>query len=210
MSRQESSSRRRADAGPLESADDARMRLLLDRGCVHRFGHRFRVAAALVLACFSGGFLWGQQPASPMPPKLSFVYEEQVTLGTGIPFGETPVGKRNIIPITGGTFSGPGIQGKIVPGGWDWQLASPGGCFSLHADYMIQTDDAVMIHVVNQGTVCANSRGEKDAMLTTPVFEAPKGKYDWLNGGVYVGTLETMMLEGKPAVRIRFFKAGAR
>ncbi len=48
---------------------------------------------------------------------------------------------------------------------------------------------------------------QKDAILTTPVFEAPKGKYDWLNGGAYVGTVEGMMMDGKRAVRIRFFKA---
>ncbi|MGA8044152.1 MAG: DUF3237 family protein, partial [Terracidiphilus sp.] len=65
------------------------------------------------------------------------------------------------------------------------------------------------IHVVNAGMVCPNSAGTRDAMLTTPAFEAPKGKYDWLNGGAYVGTLEGMKIDGKPAVRIRFFKAYA-
>jgi hypothetical protein len=151
----------------------------------------------------------GQAPPSnsPVPPQLKFVYEEQVTLASAIPVGETPMGKRNIVPITGGTFAGPGLKGKILPGGWDWQLTNASGCFSLHADYMIQTDDGAIIHVVNAGMVCPNSAGTRDAVLTTPVFEAPKGKYDWLNGGAYIGTLEVMTLEGKPAVRIRFFKA---
>ena len=128
---------------------------------------------------------------------------------SGVPVGETPIGKRNIVPITGGTFQGPGLRGKVMPGGWDWQLTLPSGCFQLHADYFIQTDDSVIIHVVNEGMVCPNSAGRRDAMLTTPVFEAPKGKYDWLNGGAYVGTLEVTQVEGKPAVHIRFFKAYA-
>jgi hypothetical protein len=150
-----------------------------------------------------------QKPTAASAPHLRFVFEEQVTLAADLHVGETPIGKRNIVPITGGTFEGPGLHGKIMPGGWDWQLVNAGGCFDLHADYMIQTDDNVIIHVVNQGMVCPNSTGKQDAILTSPSFEAPKGKYDWLNGGVYVGTVEGMKIEGKPAVRIRFFKAYA-
>jgi hypothetical protein len=145
--------------------------------------------------------------APPEPAQLRFVFEEQVTLAPDVAVGETPMGKRNIVPITGGTFSGPGLQGRIMPGGWDWQLQNPGGCWELHADYMIQTDDGVIIHVVNQGDLCSNTANRKDALFTTPVFEAPKGKYDWLNGGVFVGTVEGMKIDGKPAVRIRFYKA---
>ena len=40
-----------------------------------------------------------------------------------------------------------------------------------------------------------------------PVFEAPVGRYAWLNSGAYLGTLDVLQLEGKPAVKIRFFKA---
>jgi Protein of unknown function (DUF3237) len=145
--------------------------------------------------------------ADPHAPSLDFVYEEVVTLGPSQPVGETPQGKRNIVPITGGSFQGPRLKGKILPGGWDWQLASPGGCFTIHADYMIQTDDGVIINVRNAGTQCKSTAGDQGALLTSPVFEAPKGKYDWLNGGVYVGTLEGTSLNGVPAVRIRFYKA---
>lgn len=166
-------------------------------------------ALSIVFILVGGRFAAAQAPDAnpPAPPQLKFVYEEQVTLASAIPVGETPMGKRNIVPITGGAFSGPGLKGKILPGGWDWQLANASGCFSLHADYMIQTDDGAIIHVVNAGMVCPNSAGTHDAVLTTPVFEAPKGKYDWLNGGAFIGTLKVITLDGKPAVRIQFFKA---
>ena len=167
------------------------------------------MAAVLVFAGLAPLSLIGQSPSSPKAPQFRFVFEEQVTLAADIPVGETPIGKRNIVPITGGTFEGTGLHGKIMPGGWDWQLTHPSGCFDLHADYMIKTDDDVIIHVINQGMVCPNSAGKRDALFTTPTFEAPKGKYDWLNGGVYVGTVEGMKIEGKPGVRIRFFKAYA-
>jgi len=58
--------------------------------------------------------------AEPPAPRLEFAFEEIVTLGQSIPVGETPLGRRNMIPITGGTFSGPGIEGTIIAGGWDW------------------------------------------------------------------------------------------
>ena len=165
--------------------------------------------AALVWTVSCTLRLPAQPPAvtGPEAPSLTFVYEELVTLGPSRPVGETPQGKRNIVPITGGSFDGPRLKGKILPGGWDWQLASPGGCFTVQADYMIQTDDGVIINVRNVGTQCKTSNGNQGALLTSPVFEAPKGKYDWLNGGVYVGTLEVTSVNRVPAVRIRFYKA---
>ena len=174
---------------------------------MHRICLALRIAGALAFISILCTSLGAQTAAQPKPPQLRFVFEEQVTLAADIPVGDTPIGKRNIVHITGGTFEGPGLTGKIMPGGWDWQLTHPSGCFDLHADYMIQTDDGAIIHVVNAGMVCPNSSGKRDALLTSPVFEAPKGKYDWLNGGVYVGTVDVMKVEGKPAVRIRFFKA---
>jgi hypothetical protein len=138
-------------------------------------------------------------------PHLEFVFEESVTLGTSIHPGETPFGERNIVPITGGTFSGPNIRGKVMSGGWDWQLATKTGCHSIQADYMIQADDGAIINVINKGTTCA-SPGANIRLITIPTFEAPLGPYAWLNGGAYIGTLELATVDGKPAVHIRFYQ----
>ena len=40
-------------------------------------------------------------------PQLEFVMQLRVTLGQMYSVGDTPRGKRNVIPITGGTFEGP-------------------------------------------------------------------------------------------------------
>jgi hypothetical protein len=176
---------------------------------LHRFRFASGIAAGVICIAHLSPFLQGQAATQPKPPQLRFLFEERVTLAADIPVGETPMGKRNIVPITGGTFEGPELRGKIMPGGWDWQLTHPSGCFDLHADYMIQTEDGVIIHVMNEGRVCPNSSGKRDALFTTPAFEAPKGKYDWLNGGVYAGTVDVMKIDSKPAVRIRFYKAYA-
>ena len=36
--------------------------------------------------------------------------------------GQAPLGERRMIPIAGGTFEGPGLRGKVLPGGADRQL----------------------------------------------------------------------------------------
>lgn len=138
-------------------------------------------------------------------PKLEFVFEELVTLGPSEHPGKTPFGERNIVPITRGTVSGPKIKGTVMPGGWDWQL-STGGCNRLKADYMIKTDDGVIINVLNQASTCDGNAAQSSFIMTSPVFEAPLGRYQWLNGGVYVGALKVTTFQGKQAVRIRFYK----
>jgi hypothetical protein len=167
---------------------------------------------AALLAALLAGTAYGQQPRSNTSgpkahaPHLVFVFEEFVTLGHSIHPGETPFGDRNIVPITGGVFSGPKIRGKVMPGGWDWQLVTKTGCHSLDANYMIQADDGTIINVINKGTLCTTP-GQQSQLFTTPKFEAPLGPHAWLNGGAYVGTLELAKLHGKPAVHIRIYKA---
>ena len=114
-----------------------------------------------------------------------------------------------MIPITGGTFEGPGIKGTIVPGGWDWQLVRADGCVQIHADYMLKTDDGVIINVVNDGALCMPEAGQPPKPArTSPRFEVPLGKYTWLGQTAFVGTLEGAKgPNGEPAVRIRFYKA---
>ncbi|MCR5877400.1 DUF3237 family protein [Phenylobacterium sp. J367] len=140
------------------------------------------------------------------PPGLRFAFEEIVTLGAEIPVGLTARGRRNIIPITGGTFSGPGLSGTVVPGGWDWQLWRADGCLELRADYMLRTDDGAIINVVNTGTACPGPDGRLGPIRTQPVFEPPLGPYAWLGQAAFVGYLEETRVGQTRAVRIRFYR----
>lgn len=139
-------------------------------------------------------------------PTLEFAFEEIVTLGQATSPGDTALGGRLIIPITGGTFEGPGIKGTVMPGGWDWQLRRADGCTKVEADYFIRTDDGVVINVVNTGVICMGEGGAMLPVRTHPVFEAPRGKYEWLSQAAFVGTLERAPPEAGPAVRIRFYR----
>ena len=55
-------------------------------------------------------------------PQLEFALQLRVTLGEAFGINNTQHGRRTVIPITGGTFEGPNIQGTIVNGGADYQL----------------------------------------------------------------------------------------
>ncbi len=72
---------------------------------------------------------------------------------------------------------------------------------------MIRTDDGVVINVINIGALCPPREGDPAGVRTQPRFEAPLGKYDWLNRAAFIGTLEMAGEAAGPAVRIRFYKA---
>ena len=55
-------------------------------------------------------------------------------------FGATPYGERRIINILGGTVDGPKLNGKILPGGADWQIVRADGVVDLRARYTVESD----------------------------------------------------------------------
>jgi len=140
-------------------------------------------------------------PAQEDLPKIEFAFEERVTLSPAVVLGDTALGYRQYIPITGGTVAGPKLKGRVVPGGFDFQLTHKGSnCTQLSADYFLQAEDGTNIHVFNEGLVCPG--GERP--LFHPKLEAPKGAHDWMTHATFVATLE---VEPKgDAVRIRFFQ----
>ena len=109
----------------------------------------------------------------------------RVTLDNAYVVGETPHGRRQVIPITGGTFEGPLLKGTILSGGADYQLGSADGSRTeLEAIYSIRTNDGVNIHVRNRGLICT---GESFYFKAAPQFEAPAdSKYAWLNNAIFV------------------------
>jgi Protein of unknown function (DUF3237) len=131
----------------------------------------------------------GTPPAPALQPRIEFVFEERVTLAPAVVLGETAVGHRQYIPITGGTIAGPKLQGEVIPGGWDFQLRYPNGCGTLTADYFLRAADGAVIHILNEAFSCFGAPGSERS-FTRPRFEAPKGPHDWLTRGTFVATLE--------------------
>ncbi|TWD53202.1 uncharacterized protein DUF3237 [Agrobacterium vitis] len=144
-------------------------------------------------------------PLSDVPivlPKTEFVYEAIVTLQDTIEMGQSPLGDRRIINITGGEFAGPRIKGKVMPGGADRQLLRKDGVRLLNALYEMQTDDGAIITVNNRVLIDTPKDGPRYAFSHIDIT-APEGPHEWLNRRMFVGTLHS--LRPKPMVLIRVF-----
>ena len=126
---------------------------------------------------------------NPAGPETEFVMQLKVTLDAPYVVGETPHGRRTVIPITGGTFEGPLLKGTIIPGGADWQLAK-GNRTELEAIYSIKTDDGVYIHIRNRGIINMgkDANGQPSFYFkAAPQFEAPEDSpYAWLNNSLFL------------------------
>ena len=124
----------------------------------------------------------------------------EITLQPPLELGDTPLGRRRIINITGGSFSGARLSGRVLAGGADWQVIRADGVAYLDARYTLETGDGALIYVRNRGyrhgpagVLKRISAGEDVDpslyyMRTTPSFETGDERYAWLNRIVCVAT----------------------
>ena len=132
--------------------------------------------------------------------KLEPLLRAEITLATPQELGETPHGRRRVIAITGGSFRGERLAGRVLPGGADWQLVRADGVAELDARYTLETEDKALIYVRNFGLrhgppeiIARLAAGEPVDpslyyMRTTPRFETGAERYQWLNKLICVGT----------------------
>ena len=130
--------------------------------------------------------------------RLEPLLKAEITLAAPQELGDTPHGRRRVIPIAGGSFRGERLAGRVVPGGADWQLLRADGVAELDARYTLETDDRALIYVRNFGyrhgpadVIRRLAAGEPVDpalyyMRTTPRFETGAERYRWLNGLICV------------------------
>lgn len=162
------------------------------------------VVAAVVYLTAGIASAQAQQPAAaaPEPPELTFAFEARVQVAQPQDFGEVTHGRRRIVEILSGTFEGPGIKGRVLPGGADWQMVQPDGFSELDTRYALETDDGELIYVQNAGVRHAppdvmqrlNAGETVDPSVvyfrTVPKFETSAPELQWLVRSVFVGVGE--------------------
>jgi hypothetical protein len=132
--------------------------------------------------------------------RLAPLLRAEITLAPPQELGDTPHGRRRVIAITGGSFAGDELRGRVLAGGADWQLVRADGVAELDARYTLETDDGALIYVSNFGY----RHGPADVMRrlaagepvdpslyymrTTPRFETGAARYAWLNGLICVAS----------------------
>ena len=152
--------------------------------------------------------------AQEAPPTLTFAFELRAQVAQPVEVGEVAHGRRRIVQILGGTFEGPTIKGRIVPGGADWQIIQPDGFSELDTRYTLETDKGQIIYVQNAGIrhappdvmklLLAGEQVDPSRVYfrTVPKFETSAPELQWLARSVFVGTGERYPSD----VRIRFWK----
>lgn len=141
--------------------------------------------------------------------KTEFMWDAKVKVANMINVGESKRGVRRVIPITGGTFSGPKIKGEVLPGGEDWQLIRPDGDTELYARYLLKTDDGHVIQVINNALIHTDAKTNAFYCKSVLDLEAPQNSpYDYLNHAIFIGTLNMPALKPgeEPYVIIGVYK----
>ncbi len=122
-----------------------------------------------------------------------------VDMATLMMIGKTPAGYRRIATITGGSFLGERLSGRVLPGA-DWVINRPDGVMVIDVRLPLQTDDGAMIYLNYQGRLIAEpdamERLAKGELLTldeyslamTAKFESGDEAYKWLNNVIAVAT----------------------
>jgi hypothetical protein len=132
-------------------------------------------------------------------PSLTRVYRLEATLGEPLDLGELPQGRRRIVPLTDGTFTGPELNGTLLPGSSaDWQIVLPDGTALGDIRYALETDEGDLLYVQSRSVRHGSpdvlerlARGEDvDAseytFRTSTQIETAAPALDWLNKGVFI------------------------
>ena len=132
-------------------------------------------------------------------PSLTRVYRLEATLAETLELGDVAQGRRRIVPLTGGTFTGPDLNGKLLPGSSaDWQIVLPDGTALGDVRYTLETDAGALLYVRSQGirhgpaeVLARLARGDDvDAdeytFRTATQIETAAPDLDWLNKGVFI------------------------
>ena len=132
-------------------------------------------------------------------PRLRKVYRLEATLARPLDLGDTAQGRRRIVPLTGGAFTGLEINGKLLPGASaDWQILLADGTALGDIRYTLQTDGGDLLYVQSRSirhgsadVLARLGRGEDvDAseytFRTSTQIETAAPQLGWLNKGVFI------------------------
>ncbi|XUW93803.1 DUF3237 domain-containing protein (plasmid) [Burkholderia sp. M6-3] len=114
--------------------------------------------------------------------------------------GATPGLFRRVGIVPSGSFEGDRLSGKVLDGGSDWQAVRSDGSTTLDVRLILKTEDdstiAMSYRGVRHGPVEVIQRLERGEVVDpssyyfriNPIFEAPSGRYEWLNRIIAIGT----------------------
>jgi uncharacterized protein DUF3237 len=133
----------------------------------------------------------------PLSSELLFTLTGRVA--DPVDIGVTASGHRRIVPIDGGEFDGPKLQGTVLAGGADWMVIDSDGVAHVDVRLTLQTNDGDRIYMTYRGlrhgpaaVMARLQRGElvepsEYYFRITASFETGSKKYAWLNRILAIG-----------------------
>ncbi len=120
----------------------------------------------------------------------------QVMVSAPLIVGDTGLGERRVVAITGGRVQGARLNGTILPGGSDDQRVGADGVTHIHARYVIKTDDGALIYMESQGLRVVKDPGRAQDgggnrpsasyFVTGLRFEAAAAEHRWLERRFFI------------------------
>ncbi|MET0872100.1 MAG: DUF3237 domain-containing protein [Paeniglutamicibacter terrestris] len=151
----------------------------------------------------------------PAPPVLDFVATIDVEVSETINIGTTAQGMRRVAPIRGGQVTGPGLAGKVLDAGADFQRYPSADLAYLEANYVLELDDGQRILVENRAVRSAAPEDLERMMAGESVDPSrvyfrcvpslsvdDSGPHAWMNRTLFLGTGERLAT----GVRIQVFR----
>lgn len=138
-----------------------------------------------------------------MQPAFEYCFELRVEVADALPLGGAVAGEGlHFAPITGGSFAGPRLDGRILAGGGDWWRGR-GLAVRLDARYVIEAElpggGSAAIDVVNRGywrtdpsafarLEAGEHVGEEELYYRTAfTFQTEHPELQWLAESQFVG-----------------------
>jgi feruloyl esterase len=143
-----------------------------------------RLFTSIITAAFTAQPFLATAQQFPQPT-LKFLYTENGTLGEPWTVGDTGFGNRVVVPITGGTFSGPRMSGTVTNLGADWGVTDSRDVFFADTRYNLRTDDGADIIVSTYGPMQPDGK-----VFLRTTYQTGHPDYEWLNYIVAMGVLE--------------------
>ena len=143
-------------------------------------------------------------------PRLELVMEVRLAFPETYTMAPLPGGgMRTAVLVQGGTFEGPLLKGKAVPGsGGDYAYWRGDDVACLDARYLLEEDDGTAIMLQNKGFLWGRKPDtmarirdwafndgdplphEEYYLRSQTSFECAAGKHDWLTKHVFIGVGE--------------------
>ena len=127
----------------------------------------------------------------PPPPVLLPMTQIRCDVGPLVTLGQGKHGERRYVPLGAGTAAGPELNGRLVEGGVDWQVARADGVLDIAAHYVIRTDDGALVEVQSDGMrhgpadvmarLLAGEPVPRDAYFFRTIIRFQTGAPQWLH-----------------------------